>query len=94
MIVNLPYSAGESDDPDEDERVGAAGGQNTGPGAPTSPNQPGKPNHKHTRLRRKRHKALTNKPQDFQVLSAVSVSVIKASHFGLLMMAMLTSLSV
>lgn len=59
--------AGGSDDPDEDEEVGVAGGQVGGPGAPTSPNQPGKPNHKHTRLRRKRHKALTNKPQDFQI---------------------------
>lgn len=90
----LPYSAGGSDDPDEDEEVGAPGGQAGGPGAPTSPNQPGKPNHKHTRLRRKRHKALTNKPQDFQVLSAVFVSVIKASQFGLLILRTLTSLSI
>ncbi|XP_041865734.1 myoferlin isoform X2 [Melanotaenia boesemani] len=37
------------------------------PGAPTLPNQPGKPSHKPLRLSRKRHRALANKPQDFQI---------------------------
>lgn len=62
-------TAGGSDDADEDEGFEVTGGQAGGPGVPTSPNHPGKPKHKQTRLRRKRHKALSNKPQDFQVLS-------------------------
>uniref|UniRef100_A0A4W6E422 Myoferlin n=1 Tax=Lates calcarifer TaxID=8187 RepID=A0A4W6E422_LATCA len=43
------------------------GVQGGSPGAPTSPNQPGKPGHKPVRLSRKRHRALANKPQDFQI---------------------------
>ncbi|XP_058507903.1 myoferlin [Solea solea] len=37
------------------------------PRSPTLPNQPGKPSHKPLRLSRKRHRALANKPQDFQI---------------------------
>ncbi|XP_044069652.1 myoferlin isoform X2 [Siniperca chuatsi] len=55
--------AGVSDEDDEGEEDVEGGG----PGAPTSPNQPGKPSHKPIRLSRKRHRALANKPQDFQI---------------------------
>lgn len=60
---------GGSDDTDEGEADVEGGGQGGSPGAPTSRNQPGKPSHKSVRLSRKRHRALANKPQDFQVLS-------------------------
>lgn len=65
------HTAGGSDAADEDEEDVDAGGHAGGPGAPTSPNQAGKPRHKQIQLRRKRHKTLPNKPQDFQVLSTV-----------------------
>ncbi|KAM9345045.1 myoferlin [Symphorus nematophorus] len=58
--------AGGSDDADEEADV-EGGGQDGSPGAPTSPNQPGKPSRKPIRLSRKRHRALANKPQDFQI---------------------------
>ncbi|XP_051271351.1 myoferlin [Dicentrarchus labrax] len=58
---------GGSDEGDEGEADVEGEGQGGSPGAPTSPNQPGKPSHKPLRLRRKRHKALANKPQDFQI---------------------------
>lgn len=63
------WITGGSDGTDlgEDEVEGR--GQDGDPGAPTSSNQPGKPGHKPVRLKRKRHRALANKPQDFQVLS-------------------------
>ncbi|XP_068577997.1 myoferlin [Cebidichthys violaceus] len=59
--------AGDSDEGDEREADVEGGDQSGSPGAPTSPNQPGKPSHKPVRLRRKRTRALTNKPQDFQI---------------------------
>lgn len=59
--------AGGSDDTDEGEADVEGGGQGGSPGALASSNQPGKPSHKPIRLRRKRHRALTNKPQDFQI---------------------------
>ncbi|XP_076599313.1 myoferlin isoform X2 [Chaetodon auriga] len=59
--------AGGCDDTDEGEADVEGGGQGGSPGALTSSNQPGKPSHKPIRLRRKRHRALTNKPQDFQI---------------------------
>ncbi|XP_074502030.1 myoferlin isoform X1 [Sebastes fasciatus] len=58
---------GCSDEADEGEADVEGGGQSGSPGAPTLPNQPGKPRHKPVRLSRKRHRALTNKPQDFQI---------------------------
>ncbi|XP_040905251.1 myoferlin [Toxotes jaculatrix] len=58
---------GGSDEGDEGEADMEGGGQGGSPGAPASPNQPGKPSHKPVRLSRKRHRALANKPQDFQI---------------------------
>lgn len=60
---------GGDEDTDEAEGDVDGGGQGGSPGAPTSPNQPGRAGHKAIRLSRKRHRALANKPQDFQVLS-------------------------
>ncbi|TDH01299.1 hypothetical protein EPR50_G00178880 [Perca flavescens] len=59
--------AGNSDEGDEGEADVEGEGQSGSPGALTSPNQPGKPSHKPLRLSRKRHRALANKPQDFQI---------------------------
>lgn len=84
MLLMLSWAAGGSDEAEEDEEVDITGGQAGGPGVPTSPNQHRKANQKQTRLRRKRHKALSNKPQDFQVLSAVSAPAIKTSPLVLL----------
>ncbi|XP_035461979.2 myoferlin isoform X1 [Scophthalmus maximus] len=56
-----------SDEGEEGEADVNREGQGGSPGAPTSPNQPGRPNHKPVRLRLKRHRALVNKPQDFQI---------------------------
>uniref|UniRef100_A0AAQ6IAP5 Myoferlin like n=1 Tax=Anabas testudineus TaxID=64144 RepID=A0AAQ6IAP5_ANATE len=59
--------AGDSEVGDEGEADmdgGVHGGSST---APNLPNQPGKPSHKPIRLRHKRHRALANKPQDFQI---------------------------
>ncbi|XP_055083337.1 LOW QUALITY PROTEIN: myoferlin [Periophthalmus magnuspinnatus] len=53
---------GDEGDPDAD---GGTGG--TTPGVTSSSHQPGKPSHKPVRFHRKRHRALTNKPQDFQI---------------------------
>ncbi|KAF3842053.1 hypothetical protein F7725_024004 [Dissostichus mawsoni] len=58
---------GGGDEVDEGESDVEGGGQSGSPGAPTSPSQPGKPSHKPQRLSRKRHRALPNKPQDFQI---------------------------
>nr|XP_046257071.1 myoferlin [Scatophagus argus] len=55
--------AGGSDDEGEADMEG--GGQGGSPAL--SPNQPGKPRQKPIRLRHKRHRALANKPQDFQI---------------------------
>lgn len=52
---------------DEGEADMDGGDQGGGPGVPVSPNQPGKPGHKPVRVSRKRHRALANKPQDFQI---------------------------
>ncbi|XP_056291609.1 myoferlin isoform X2 [Pseudoliparis swirei] len=59
--------AGDSDEGDERETDVEEGGQTGSPGAPTSPNQSGKASHKPVCLSRKRHRALANKPQDFQI---------------------------
>ncbi|XP_020486571.2 myoferlin [Labrus bergylta] len=60
--------AGGTDEGDEGEADAEGGFQGEGPGAPTSPNQPGKPpGNKLVRIGRKRTRALTNKPQDFQI---------------------------
>ncbi|XP_010792529.1 myoferlin [Notothenia coriiceps] len=58
---------GGGDEGDEGESDVEGGGQSGSPGAPTSPSQPGKPSHKPQRLSSKRHRALANKPQDFQI---------------------------
>ncbi|XP_026165382.1 myoferlin isoform X2 [Mastacembelus armatus] len=72
--LNEPYDgstshvdAGASEEAEEEEADVEGGDQVGSPGAPTSPNQPGKPSHKAVRLSRKRHRALANKPQDFQI---------------------------
>ncbi|XP_033469329.2 myoferlin isoform X1 [Epinephelus lanceolatus] len=57
----------EGDEGDEGDTDVEGGGQSGSPGAPTSPSQPGKRRHKSVRLRSKRHRALANKPQDFQI---------------------------
>ncbi|CAN9499770.1 unnamed protein product [Ophioblennius macclurei] len=56
--------SGDGDGGDADVDGAVEGG---GPRAPFSPSQPGKPSHKPLRLNRKRHRALANKPQDFQI---------------------------
>uniref|UniRef100_A0A673XRZ3 Myoferlin n=1 Tax=Salmo trutta TaxID=8032 RepID=A0A673XRZ3_SALTR len=43
------------------------GGQVGTPGVPPTPGQPGNPNQRPVRTSRKRHRALANKPQDFQI---------------------------
>uniref|UniRef100_A0A8C7GRW1 Myoferlin n=1 Tax=Oncorhynchus kisutch TaxID=8019 RepID=A0A8C7GRW1_ONCKI len=43
------------------------GGQVGTPGVPLTPGQPGNPNQRPVRTSRKRHRALANKPQDFQI---------------------------
>lgn len=58
--------SGGTDEVDEEEAFVDGGGQ--GGGVSSSSNQPGKPGRKPVRLSRKRHRALANKPQDFQVL--------------------------
>ncbi|KAK5854059.1 hypothetical protein PBY51_015161 [Eleginops maclovinus] len=58
---------GGGDEGDEGESDVEGGGQSGSPGAPTSTNLPGKLSHKPQRLSRKRHRALANKPQDFQI---------------------------
>ncbi|XP_039477585.1 myoferlin [Oreochromis aureus] len=55
-----------SDEGDEGEADTDGGGQGGGSGAPTLPGHPGK-SRQSIRLRRKRHRALANKPQDFQI---------------------------
>ncbi|KAG7216326.1 hypothetical protein INR49_021730 [Caranx melampygus] len=58
---------GGSDEGNEGEADMDGGGQGESSGSPTSSKQPGKPNRKPIRLSRKRHRALANKPQDFQI---------------------------
>ncbi|XP_028983374.1 myoferlin [Betta splendens] len=58
---------GDSEVGDDEEADTDGGAQVDGPAAPALPNQPGKSSHKPLRLRHKRHKALANKPQDFQI---------------------------
>lgn len=60
--------SGGTDEGDDEEALVDGGGQGGGVSAASSSNQPGKPGRKPVRLSRKRHKALANKPQDFQVL--------------------------
>ncbi|XP_069548793.1 myoferlin [Brachyistius frenatus] len=60
-------NAGGSEEGDEGDTDMEGGGQDGSPGGPTSPNQPLKPSHKPIRLSRKRHRALANKHQDFQI---------------------------
>ncbi|XP_071371948.1 myoferlin isoform X1 [Centroberyx affinis] len=61
--------AGGSEEAEEGEEdmEGGGGGQVGSPGAAGTPSQPGKPSQKPIRLSRKRHRALANKPQDFQI---------------------------
>lgn len=66
---NLSRLSGGNNDDDEGEALVDGGGQGEGVYAATSANQPGKPDRKPGRLSRKRHRALANKAQDFQVLS-------------------------
>uniref|UniRef100_A0A669BFG0 Myoferlin n=1 Tax=Oreochromis niloticus TaxID=8128 RepID=A0A669BFG0_ORENI len=54
------------DEGDEGEADTDGGGQGGGSGAPTLPGHPGK-SRQSIHLRRKRHRALANKPQDFQI---------------------------
>ena len=72
IILNVNLNelivTGHSDEGEEGEADMEGGGQGGSPGAPTQPNQPGRPNNKSVRLSRKRHRALANRPQDFQVL--------------------------
>ncbi|XP_059215641.1 myoferlin [Centropristis striata] len=56
---------GGGEEGDEGETDVEGGAEIGGPGDQTSPNQPGKP--KLVRLKRKKHRALANKPQDFQI---------------------------
>uniref|UniRef100_A0A3Q1AL54 Myoferlin like n=1 Tax=Amphiprion ocellaris TaxID=80972 RepID=A0A3Q1AL54_AMPOC len=56
-----------SEDDDEGMADTECRGQGGSPGTPTSPNQPKKPCHKPIRHSRTRHRALANKPQDFQI---------------------------
>ncbi|XP_062256997.1 myoferlin isoform X1 [Platichthys flesus] len=65
--VNQNVDDGHSDEGEEGEAGMEGGGQGGGPGAPTQPNQPGRPNNKPVRMNRKKHRALANKPQDFQI---------------------------
>lgn len=67
VVVVMPIVTGGSDDGDEGDGADG-GGQGESLGSPSSSNQPGKPNRKPVRLTRKKHRALANKPQDFQVL--------------------------
>lgn len=67
VVVVMPIVTGGSDDGDEGDGADG-GGQVESLGSPSSSNQPGKPNRKPVRLTRKKHRALANKPQDFQVL--------------------------
>ncbi|CAG6017075.1 unnamed protein product [Menidia menidia] len=57
---------GGSEEDDEREGDIERGGNVGSAGVPSSPNQPSKPS-KSLRLSRKRHRALANKPQDFQI---------------------------
>lgn len=66
-----------SDEGDEGEADTDGGGQGGGSGAPTLPGHPGK-SRQSIRLRRKRHRALANKPQDFQVLFDLQLFLIYA----------------
>lgn len=68
------YTTGSSGEVDDGEEEVDTGGLAGGPGAPSPLNQPGKPSHNQIGVRRKRHKALVNKPQDFQVLVAKTIS--------------------
>uniref|UniRef100_A0A673VXS0 Myoferlin n=1 Tax=Salmo trutta TaxID=8032 RepID=A0A673VXS0_SALTR len=51
----------------EDGEEVPLGGQVGTPGVPPTPGQPGNPNQRPVRTSRKRHRALANKPQDFQI---------------------------
>uniref|UniRef100_A0A4W5PU80 Myoferlin n=1 Tax=Hucho hucho TaxID=62062 RepID=A0A4W5PU80_9TELE len=51
----------------EDGEEVSLGGQVGTPGVPPTPGQPGNPNQRPVRTSRKRHRALANKPQDFQI---------------------------
>ncbi|XP_072247032.1 myoferlin [Leuresthes tenuis] len=63
----LHVDGGGSEEDDEGDGDMDGGGKAGSPGAPASQNQPAKPSHKSLRLSRKRHRALANKPQDFQI---------------------------
>ncbi|XP_029925926.1 myoferlin isoform X2 [Myripristis murdjan] len=56
-----------SEEGEEGEEEMEGGGQVGSPGAAATSSLPGKPSQKPIRLSRKRHRALANKPQDFQI---------------------------
>lgn len=60
--------SGGTDEGDEEEAFVDGGDPGGGVSSASSSNQPGKPRRRPVRLSRKRHRALANKPQDFQVL--------------------------
>uniref|UniRef100_A0A8C7SSG3 C2 domain-containing protein n=1 Tax=Oncorhynchus mykiss TaxID=8022 RepID=A0A8C7SSG3_ONCMY len=60
------YVPGEGEEGEDREEV-SLGGQTGTPGVPPTPGQPGNPNQRPVRTSRKRHRALANKPQDFQI---------------------------
>uniref|UniRef100_A0A8C7HDV7 Myoferlin n=1 Tax=Oncorhynchus kisutch TaxID=8019 RepID=A0A8C7HDV7_ONCKI len=60
------YVPGGGEEGEDREEV-SLGGQVGTPGVPPTPGQPGNPNQRHVRTSRKRHRALANKPQDFQI---------------------------
>lgn len=61
-----PAAYEEADEGDADMDAGDHVGSPAGPAG--TPVQPGKASHKPLRIGRKKHRALANKPQDFQVL--------------------------
>lgn len=65
MTVVFTTEGKEEDYEGEEDVDGAA--QAGSPGASPLPNQPGKRSNKSQRFSRKKHRALPNKPQDFQV---------------------------
>ncbi|KAM9365202.1 myoferlin isoform 2-T2 [Pholidichthys leucotaenia] len=64
---DMSHVYGDNDEVEEGEADIDAAGQVGLPGAPPLLNQPGKITQRPVRLQRKRHRALTNKPQDFQI---------------------------
>lgn len=66
ILIQRIFVTGDNEEGEEGEA--GMDVEDGSPGAAASANQPGKPSHKPIRLNLKRHRALPNKPQDFQVL--------------------------